>query len=532
MSRAAEIGKEHGEELVREHLNRTLQDLAKKAPTSLAAHAALFHRTNEDVPLIPAPHHREWVRFLQARERFRWLCVVAPPGYAKSSWFSIAYASWRIGVTKGRVRIGLVSNTATQAQGFGRSVADAIENPRFEKVYGIGPNPKIGWSLEQMWTTGAIDKTNPNLLCAGVGGPIVGKRFDEIILDDPTTWEEARSQTIMEGQKFWLKTTLLERFPPGLKPPDGEGRMVVVLTRWGDRDLVETLRELGFKIVTMPALGWWDREATCATCERERDPDPFKIVLRCEHCDSAEPPKITWGDEPLWGTLESRATLLQQREEDTIIFDLVKQGDPKAIGGDIFDVSMINYGLPPRQFDQVLQFVDTAGGKDRQKGDYFVIVTMGIRKGGEEIWILDVFRERIPAPEQERAVIEKFREFRNAGHAPRVIVESKNEGHALYQRLIISKEERVVIEEFDPGITDKEYRAAPFAQVVNKGRVWVPAVQQGQDLVPVRWVRSFQAELAAFPQGAHDDQVDAASGAYLKTATGGPRIRVLTAGGR
>jgi predicted phage terminase large subunit-like protein len=296
--------------------------------------------------------------------------------------------------------------------------------------------------------------------------------------------------------------------------------MVVVLTRWGDNDLVEMFRELGFVIVTMPALGYWDRRAVCPNCGQDRNPDLYAVLQRCEHCDTPERPEHIWGEEPLWATQESKETLLQRREDDPIIFDLVHQGDPKAVAGNVFDVKMLNHGVMPgrNEFERVVQYVDTAGGKDRKKGDYFAIVTLGLRKNGQEIWVMDVVRDRIPAPEQERMVIQKGRD--PMLRPDRVYIELKNEGTALYQRLIISPEVRLPLEGDTP-VEDKEWRAIPFANVVNAGRVWIPANRDG--------VPNFEIELAGFP-GRHDDQVDAAAGAYSKTTQSGPRVRVLRAG--
>ena len=53
---------------------------------------------------------------------------------------------------------------------------------------------------------------------------------------------------------------------------------------------------------------------------------------------------------------------------------------------------------------------------------------------------------------------------------------------------------------------DKLTRALPWFALVEQGKVFAVAGP---------WVRAFKAELAAFPGGAaHDDQVDAVSGAY------------------
>ena len=63
---------------------------------------------------------------------------------------------------------------------------------------------------------------------------------------------------------------------------------------------------------------------------------------------------------------------------------------------------------------------------------------------------------------------------------------------------------------------DKVTRASPFASQAEAGNV---------RLVRGSWVKAFLDEAEVFPQGAHDDQVDAASGAFNKIA-GGPYRRL------
>lgn len=489
------------EEIAREKAMRHMEKLAELAPTSLAAHAALFHTTDTGRPIVPARHHAEWMKFAQDVENNRWVVIVCPPGYSKSTIWSIIYPTWRIGVTKGRIRIGLVSNTAHLTWGFTRAIMRVIADPKFRAVYGIGPDEKRGWSQQQFWVDGAIDDANPTLLASGIGGPLQGKRFDEIIGDDLTTWIEARSETTMDGQRHWLKSLLLKRFPPGKGPPDGDGRMVVAATRWGERDLIPTFEDLGFKIVTMPALGYWDR---------------------IEHEDGT----VEWGEEALWPERESQQTLMREREDDEIIFELVKQGNPKVVGGDVFDVSKINHADVDvddpefrASFREIIQAVDTAGGKDRKRGDFFVDATVGIRPGKDgrdEIWVLDIERGRYSAPAQEKMVIEKGENWRPS----LILIEDRNEGTALYQRLIEST--RLPVKAWMP-VRDKEFRAIHFSQAMLNGKVWLPDYKYG------KWVHSFEAELAAFPQGRFDDQVDAVACAINHTGSVGPRLHVVSA---
>jgi predicted phage terminase large subunit-like protein len=465
--------------VAREAVQRQMEQLAQAAPDNLAAHAALFHQTDTGRPIIPARHHKEWVRFAHDVENYRWIVIICPPAYAKSTWWSIVYPTWRIGQTGGRIRIGLISNTANLTYGFSRAIMKAISDPRYEAVYG---------------TTGSVDPKNPNVMATGIGGPVQGMRFDEIICDDLTTWDDARSDLTMDNQRFFVRGTLIKRFPPGFGPPDGQGRMIVAMTRWSERDLVPLFEDMGFKIITMPALGYWDKN-----------------------------PDGSWGTSALWPERESQEWLEAEREDDPMTFELVKQGNASVMGGDVFDTAQLNRAKMPKRGDmeEVVQFVDTAGGKDRERGDYFAMATLGIQDGGQKVWVLDVDRGRYPAPEQERRVEWNARDW----DPNLVLIEDRNEGTALFQRLIVNT--RLPLKAWMP-VKDKEFRAIPFANAVNTGKVWIPLTLEGK---AYRWTRAFELELEAFPRGANDDQVDAAASAYAHTGGAGPRLRVLSGQG-
>lgn len=65
---------------------------------------------------------------------------------------------------------------------------------------------------------------------------------------------------------------------------------------------------------------------------------------------------------------------------------------------------------------------------------------------------------------------------------------------------------------FDRPTGDKASRAAPFASAASQGRVGV---------LRRPWLSDWTRELESFPGGAHDDQVDSASGAYARLAVVG-----------
>lgn len=508
-----------------------LEVLRRLAPHSLEAHARLLHRDDSDSPIVAANHHGEWIRVMQDREAFPWVVVVAPPGFAKSTWFSLIYPTWRFGVTRGKVRIGVVGNAGTQAAAWVSAIGDAVEQPGFYSTYPyetVLPDKTRGWSKSQFYLKGTPRGNNPAALSSGIRGvSVLGKRFDEIILDDPTTGDNARSNTEMEGQRDWLKKTLLTRFPPGMGPPEGKGgRMVVVCTRWSENDLVPTLEEKGFVVVRMPAIGYPDRIVHCKVCgytgivlgDPATDTPPHALT-GCKVPDALLE-VIDYGEQSLWPERISEAQLLAQMDDDPLVFALVMQGDASALAGEFFDGGWFRYGqLPDRErFDKVIQFVDTAGGKDRKKGDYFVIASVG--KIGDDFWILDIVRERLSALRQEDAV----KAAAATWNPDVVVIEDKNEGIALIQRLAVTT--NLPIKPYTP-VKDKEFRAAPMAAKYRTGHVFHPGTVDENGVRVAKWVRRMEAELKSFPESKHDDQVDALAGAFLAIGARRPQIRVL-----
>jgi predicted phage terminase large subunit-like protein len=503
------------EDAQRKLMTWRLNVLARQAPTSLRAHTQLVHRTDNDVPMVAFRHHDEWVRVLEDREQYPYVVVVAPPGYAKSSWFSIAYPTWRIGQSGGKIRMGLIANTHSVARGFSGAIQAAIETDRFQMAYpNVRPDEERAWRENEWAVTGLPPGPNFTMMAYGMNGPVQSRRFDEIVLDDPTTWQQALSPSIMENQRRWVRNTLIKRFPPGMRPPKGKGgRMVVVLTRWSVDDLVPTFRQLGFKIVTMPALGYWDGVQD-------------------------ELGEFVPGEEPLWPEMEGLADLLAQREEDEIIFELVMQGNPKVLSGDMFDPASFQRGVPPKreEYDRIVMAVDTASGKDRKKGDYFALATLGTL--GAQVWVDSVKKGIFNAVEQERAVmtalglepvgLDAWRVQDEALWRTRptaLVIEDKNEGTALWQRLVA----RHIPVRILPAQAnyDKETRASPLATAYRSNYVWHPAWpdEEGELTSIPAWVRSYEAEAQAFPDGPHDDQVDAVAHAYNHLGYRGPRIR-------
>ena len=426
---------------------------------------------------------------------------------------SVAYPAWKFGNTHGRTRIGLISNTATQAHGFSRAVQQTCEGDEYRRTFpDVMPDLTRVWAANQFYFTATPQGPNPGLLAMGMDGPALGKRFDEIIIDDPSTWAQVRSEQVMTEQRNKIMNTIIQRFPAGSRPPHGDRktRAIVLMTRFGERDLLSLFRDdLAFTCVHMPAMGYWDRIVRCSSCgQSAQGKDP------CDH--DPRNFEVEFGDAALWPERESRETLLKMRESDELIFELVYQGNVSVLAGNVFSDAWFQRGPLPGSFDRVIMGIDTAGGKDRKHGDYTAITTIGLR--GDQIWIIDSWRDRLPAPEQELKIVEKFTQWQDCGWTPElVVIEDVGEGTAVFQHL--SRTHRLPLKPVKP-TADKEFRSIALSNAYRARRVWHP---EGE-----RWTRAYEAELLAFPEGAHDDLLDSAVHAYNESAgDAGVRLRAL-----
>ena len=162
--------------------------------------------------------------------------------------------------------------------------------------------------------------------------------------------------------------------------------------------------------------------------------------------------------------------------------------------------------------DQIIQSWDTAS-KAAELNDYSACTTWLIREGA--YYLLDVHRERLEYPDLKRRVIELAERWRP--HA--VLIEDKGSGIHLLQELR-SASGLSAIPMLPQG--DKIVRASTHSAMIEGGRVRVP------EQAP--WLGEFQAEISAFPNGRHDDQVDSLS-QFLAWAYddeyNAPRIRFL-----
>jgi predicted phage terminase large subunit-like protein len=139
--------------------------------------------------------------------------------------------------------------------------------------------------------------------------------------------------------------------------------------------------------------------------------------------------------------------------------------------------------------------------------DYTASFRVGIDKKGN-LYIADGFRAKIEYPEQRRYIIERMKNEPDTEHG----VEAAIHGKAVVQEL-----------RREPGIRRFALREVRVAgDKLTRALAWLNLAEEGKlFLVRGGWIDEFVDEVAAFPTGRHDDQIDAVSTAVnMLTNTG------------
>jgi predicted phage terminase large subunit-like protein len=310
------------------------------------------------------------------------------------------------------------------------------------------------------------------MMTAGVGGPLTGKGANLLLVDDPIkNAEEAASQTQRDKIWNWWTSTAYTRLEP-------DGIAVVVMTRWSEDDLVgRLLREAEhggeqWDVLSLPAFA--------------EDGDLMDRAL----------------DEPLWPERFDTAALERIRTAvGSYVWNALYQQRPAPAEGGMFKRNWWRFSrVLPERFDEVIQSWDFAF-KETRTSDFVVGQVWG-RKGADK-FLLDQVRARTDFTGSISAVRQLSSRWPKAAAK---LVEGKANGPAVIAAL--KKEISGLIEVEPQG--SKESRAAAVTPQVEAGNVYLPE----RELHP--WVSDFIEEHASFPNGAHDDQVDACSQALAR----------------
>lgn len=430
---------------------------------------------SEDVTLSRyqvAKHHRVLAKALEEVEagNLPRLIITVPPRHGKSQISSKAFPAWFMGRDPYRQLI-VASYSATMAEDFGRSVREYMQTPVYQQIFPGCELRKGGAAADRVQTeAGGIG------VFVGVGGPLTGRGADCLLIDDPVKdREDANSTTMREKLWSWFTDVAMTRLMGGM------GRVVIIMTRWHEDDIVGRLTDPGNKHYNAEEAAQW-KIVSFPALAKEDDIMGREV------------------DEPLWPERITKEFLVSQRRLNPRGFAALYQGDPAPEDGEFFKKDWMSTYLPHelpknlRKYCSSDHAVSTA-----QDRDPTVLIPCGVDDDGT-IWILpDVWWRREQTDVVVEAMIEMMRThnplvwWAERGHI------SKSIGPFLRKRML---EEEVfsAIDEVVP-VKDKQTRAQSIQGRMSMGKVRFPGFAP--------WWSAAQQQMLTFPAGKHDDFVDA-----------------------
>jgi len=413
-------------------------------------------------------YQESWEEALNTLDR---TIIVCPPDTYKTTTVR-CWCEQMIGRNP-NIRILWLQNAGDQAQKQVMAVKRTLEsNNIYKAAFGIEEDEDAQWTKSVLFVRRDYTGAEPTLMGCGLNGPYQGLHFDIIIIDDPTNQEDVRSPTTMELQVNKVRGVIVDRLVEG-------GRIVGILTRWGEQDLVPTFGSMGFKVIEMPIAG-----------------------------------EYPWGP-----TLSPKRFPLERieairRDKGDMLFSLTFMCSTSAADGNIIKRDHIQYWdastIPPNPL-QIYMAVDPAAST-KTSADYSAIAVVGTDLRSKKLYCLDVWAKRLETPDLEFEISRRAKRtnglralgLETAGFQLSLMQSLKRKYHLPYveipYRTKASAATRVVALD-----RDKVGRAAYLDSLFASGRLLLP---RGLPLVDGV---SLETELCLVPYGKHDDRMDALS---------------------
>jgi predicted phage terminase large subunit-like protein len=414
---------------------------------------------------------------LVRRRAIRRLIINIAPRHMKSLLVSVMFPAW-VWTTEPERRFVCSSYAESLSTKHSIDRRSLISNRFYQSLWG----ERVSFTDDQNLKTEFQNTRRGHMISTSTGGSITGKGGDFVIVDDPHNPEQAFSDSEREQGIRFFDLSLSTR----LDNPD-QGAIVVIMQRLHEKDLTGHLLEQGgWELVKIP------EEAEHA--EKWFFPVSGRTIER-------KPGELLW-------PTRFPARVLEERKRGLGSYGYAGQFQQRpspAEGGILKRLWWRRYDSPPDHFESILQSWDLAF-KDTKASDFVVGQVWG--RVGANKYLLDQVRARMSFSETIHAI-----RALTARHpeANAKLVEDKANGPAVIDSL------RNEI----PGII----AVNPQGGKVARAQGAVPELEAGNFWIPnTRWGDEFIEEAAAFPNGAHDDQVDTWSQAAHRMRSSGNGI--------
>ena len=388
------------------------------------------------------------------------LAVSMPPRHTKSSMVTIAYPLWLI-LQNPDLNILIINNTATLSEKFGIALRDCIQE--YGAMFNVFLSDVKHSNSHLMFSDKKGKLYNGSIRLTGASGSITGQDADYIIIDDPYKGEEAEfTPTALQKKIDWFNRIVEQRIEPDTK-------LIILHTRWHSNDLIGYLeREQNddYKFITFPAI--------------KEDGTPL------------------WPERYTIQELEKKIAKVKER-----LFSAIWQQKPLDETSDFFDITRLIYGpvLPYETITETIRSWDIAEGASL-KADYTVGAKM-VLTNTSRIGVTDLVRGQFGDDNKKTILETAERDGLNTSILMETGVGNANLLFSEWKSQL--KGYRVIKSE---PVKSKVDRATPLKHGVLDDNFFI-------NITDNRLAEVINQEFMSFPEGAHDDIIDALAYGYI-----------------
>jgi predicted phage terminase large subunit-like protein len=390
------------------------------------------------------------------------LIINVPPRYSKTELAVINFVAWSLGKVPDAEFIHTSYSERLSANN-SWNTRELVQSEGYKEIFPsciVRPDS----SARDYWRT----SEGGCLYAVGAGGAITGygagKQRDgfggAIIIDDPHKADEARSETVREGVIEWFQNTLESR----KNSPDTP--IILIMQRLHERDL----------------SGW------------------LLAGGNGEKWDNVCLPALRDDGTALWPAKHSADELRRMRDASPYTFVGQYQQSPAPPEGGIFKPGVI----PPIDALPVMDGIRWVRAWDLAStttGDWTVGAKLGRLPDGRYL-IADMVRVRCGPDERDATLVNTAA---RDGRSVRIGIPQDPGQAGKTQALYLTRALSGYRVKTSPESGDKVTRAEPLAAQVNVGNVL---------MLRGAWNDALIDEMRMFPNGTHDDQIDALSRAF------------------
>ena len=400
-----------------------------------------------------------------ANGKLKRLIINMPPRHGKSEFSSFLFPAWLMG-KKPKTKIIQATHTAELSYRFGRKMRNLMDDEEYKKIF-KDVSLRADSKASGRWDT----NHGGEYFGAGTGGAITGRGADLLIIDDPHS-EQNITENAFENAFDWYMSGPRQRLQPG-------GAIVVVMTRWSERDLTARLMRQ----------------------QAEVKADQWEVI---------EFPALLPSGKPIWPEYWVQEELEKIKANlPTMSWEAQYQQNPTSEEGAIIKREWWKKWEKEKipELIHVIQSYDTAFSK-KESADFSAISTWGIFQTAhykDNIILLDCKKDRWEFPQLKKIAFEQYKYW----DPDTIVVEAKASGMPLIQEL---RQKGIPVMSYSPSKgNDKVTRVNAVAPVFESGMVWAPRKKFAEEMIE---------ECAAFPYGEHDDLVDSMTQAIMRYRQG------------